>query len=347
MKTGLRVIKRILLVGIMLGPVLGIPLHEANADYPCLDAPLSKLTAEKNISGADFQIKLINGCGKPNTYSKFSLTLNLGVENGPISSTSVEFNSTYQTDVKFHFSNEQLNDLSTINLRPSIQSGTQIINLGNFDFHFLCVEITNQKVTLDKNPLSQSAFLEVTIDDSCDWQYHKFIFSAVVEILDRKTYMQILGPYRDTIGIVGNVNGQDFAVTPILKISDKEGNSIVFPLKPFKANSLAWRKNLKTCAIGPKIKTQCDEFPAVSFELCSPLEDYKISEFDGNKWKGVAERFQAQKDLDRCKSSTPFYIQYGASNESLTKVNKVRFNFYATPTQKAQIWEIQIKTLKK
>lgn len=339
-------IQSILLFGLLVAPLIGSHPANANSEYPCLTAPLSKLTSERTSNGADFQIRLINSCGTTNQIKRFPLILTLDAKNGPTSTDIFDFNAKYPTVVNFHFSNEQLLGLSTINLRPALKYGTQVMDLGSYVFHFICLELSNQETTLDKNPLSQNAFLDVTLYDSCFNQHQDFIWDAIVDAAGSKTYMKVSG--RGTIGISGVVSGEESkAVTPTLRLFDKDGNSVVFTLKRFTANSLAWTKNLKTCASGLQIKTQCDEFPGVSFEFCSPLEDYKISEFDGKKWISPNERFQGEKDLDRCKSTKPFYIYYSAANESLTKVNKVRFIFYATPTQKAQTWEIQIKTVKK
>jgi hypothetical protein len=348
------------ILSLIASQIAGFPsTASANEEYKRI-SQISKLTYSQSPDSGIFSVKLYNVLGT--SIGPVNLTLKLD-ELGKIQSTvQASFIRDEILTVNFPVSKEissQINSLRE-SYSPEILIGDHIIKLPKFRYALNCYSKNKQEQIIGKDYPYPNVKVLLTLKLSCvpktdNLELIRFTGDFTENYpgtLRGSTFdLSPKDSYQDTYQVKGEflsrANGTLYQ--PFLRMLDHFGNSRVMSLNSFTILKNAdWTKKYQSCIYSNHQKTKCFPFNEAYLEICSPLEDFKISKFDGKTWTRDPDIISGEKDLKRCVSTSPyFYIIGAAGNDSLKVSSIVRINFLATPTQKSQVWTFTIKNVPK
>ena len=321
----------------------------------------SQLTYFQDSVSGTFQIQLGNML-PTGPRPPVSLTLKLD-EVGEIQSTITHtFNGDAVSTLSFPISKEMSTKVNSVFMyySPTITIGDFSLKIPEFKYTLNCYSKLSQSQIIGKNYPFPNIKIIVTLKDKCPPAAFPSIKSREFTgdftdgypgaMRGGTFHLKRDNIYQDSFRVQGEyLSRESGSIYPALRMLDFFGNTRILSLESFKVSrNEDWTKNYKTCIFSPYEKTSCGPFNSATLEFCSPLQDFRVSRFDGKKWLHDSEILSGEKDLRKCNSTTPYYYYEGTvGNESIKVSNLIRYNFLATPTQKSQVWTFTIKNVKK
>jgi hypothetical protein len=350
----------LLLVSIVSQGILLSPISSASENYRYINI-YSKLTFFQDSSSSTFQIRLGNGV-PAGPLPPVSLTLRLD-EGGEIQSTITHtFIGDNVSTLSFPISKEMSTKVNSVYAyySPTIVIGEVSLKIPEFKYTLNCYSKLSQSQIIGKDYPFPNIKINLNLKDNCppkDFSLMKsreftgdFTVGYPRTVRGSTFDLKRDNIYQDTFLVKGEyLSREGGSISPYLRMLDFFGNTRILTLNTFKVSrNEDWTKNYKTCIFSQYEKTSCGPFNSATLEFCSPLEDFRVSKFDGKKWTRDPEILSGEKNLGKCESTTPYYYYEGTvGNESLKVPVLIRYNFLATPTQKSQVWTFTIKNIKK
>ena len=316
----------------------------------------SKLTYLQEPYSGTFQIQLWNPVGS--SIGPVDLTLILDPARRIQSTVKASFVRDDIVTVKFPITkaiSSQINSMTEY-YSPTIQIGDYTLKLPKFEYALSCYVSEKQEQIIGKNYPYPNTKINLTLADNCPF-FNADKLSFTGDFTDmypgsrRGSTFSLMRS--DAVPSTFQARGEfpslkDGVVSPYLRMLDFYGNTRIMELKPFiVSRNSDWTKKYKTCIYSSYQKTRCGPFNSVSLEICSPLEDFRISRWDGKKWTHNSEILSGVKDLKKCTSTKPYYYYEGNVGHESLKVSKlIRYTYLATPTQKSQVWTFTIKNVR-